>query len=80
MTEEHLSKLWKQVEHIGEVDHFDDGRMLALGSVFGEMTAEINKQRKVLEFYADKNNYFHDEYGTSSIDRDFGQRARQALK
>ena len=59
MDKEKLDELWRQVEYIGTIDHFDDSRMLALGSVFGEMRAEIenlfkqNKRyREALEYYA----------------------------
>jgi hypothetical protein len=43
MNTERLDELWKQVEHIGEVEHLDYDAMLALGSVFGEMRAEIQR-------------------------------------
>lgn len=52
MDKEKLDELWKQVEHIGNVDHFSYDRMVALGSVFGQMRSEIellNEKVKWLE-------------------------------
>ena len=43
MSKERLNELWNKVKHIGTIDQFDDERMMALGSVFGEMRAEIEE-------------------------------------
>lgn len=49
MDDKKLAELWKQVEHIGKIEHLDYDAMLALGSVFGQMSAEIKKLKEALE-------------------------------
>lgn len=41
MDKEKLNELWEQVKNIGKVEHLSDDAMLALGSVFGQMSSEI---------------------------------------
>lgn len=47
MNQEELDKLWAEVKHIGEVEKLDYDAMLALGSVFGKLSAEIRKQNSI---------------------------------
>lgn len=43
MDKEKLDELWKQVVHIGEVEHLGYDCMVALGSIFGQMRYEIEQ-------------------------------------
>lgn len=38
-----LDKSWAQIEHIGKVENISDDGMMALGSVYGELIAEIKR-------------------------------------
>jgi len=51
MSKERLNELWNKVKHIGTIDQFDNERMIALGSVFGEMRAEIEGLEQQNKFY-----------------------------
>lgn len=43
MTEKELSELWQKVQRVGEINKLDDDAMTALGSVFGELKAEVRR-------------------------------------
>lgn len=53
-----LNELWKQVEHLGKIEHLNDETMLALGSVFGQMSSEIESLERTKQIAAERINSY----------------------
>lgn len=49
MDKDKLNELWAQVEHIGKIEHLSYDAMLAFGSIFGQMSSEIEFLNEKLE-------------------------------
>lgn len=49
MSMERVNKAWKQVEHVGDVEHLDNDAMMALGSAFGSLKKIIKQQSEQIE-------------------------------
>lgn len=84
MNKKRLDELWEQVVHIGTIDGFDDDRMMALGSVFGEMRSEIEKlmlQNNRLQEVFDTKAEVHDKLNADHVkSRNENKRYREQLE
>lgn len=52
MKDEYIVKLWERLSSASSIENLDYDEAVTIGSVFGEMKAEIIRLREIVEFYA----------------------------